>query len=223
MRSYAGIFGKSPFAPLQEHFACIGKCVELLDPLFEAVLEKDKEKLAINLEKIRTFEQEADDIKNSMRLEIPRSLFMPVDRQDLFTLLDVQDGMADTVQDIAVLLSVRIPDVPDSFQEGLKKLVKYSIRSTGQVTEIYEHFFALLETTFRGKPAEDVMELIGKIGKTEHKADKAGYGLLDKLFNESDEMSMQDFLLLDKVMMKLGYIADLARKTSNRLRIIISK
>ncbi|MGI9570255.1 MAG: TIGR00153 family protein [Desulfobulbia bacterium] len=223
MRSIVGIFGKSPFEPLQEHFKCINQCVELLDPLFDAVLANDEEAVAKTLKAIKGFENDADAIKNEMRLELPRTLFMPVGRQDLFVLLDVQDGIADTVQDIGVLLSIKIPDLPENFHEGLRNLVKYSIRSVSQVTEIYEHFSALLEASFGGKPAEDVTELINKIGRTEHKADKTGYGLLEKLFNESTEMSMQDFLMFEKVMLKLSHIADLSRKTSNRLRMIISK
>ena len=40
----AGLFAKSPFGPLGEHMAVVKKCVDLLKPLFEALIEKDYEK-----------------------------------------------------------------------------------------------------------------------------------------------------------------------------------
>lgn len=223
MRSIGGLFGKSPFSPLQEHIAKIRDSVRCLQPLFESIFETDEGKFAGIVNDINRFEQEADEIKNELRDNMPRSLFMPVARPDLLVLLDVQDGIADTAQDIGVLLNVRKPKLPDNFKENLMKLVEYAIRSTDQVAHLYEKIFDLLESTFRGKPAQDALDEIEQIGKTEHKADKVALQLLDQLYNRSENLPYHDFMIWDKVMVKLSHIADLARKTSNRLRIILAK
>lgn len=222
MRVIAGLFGKSPFVPLQDHIVKVSDCVEQLSELFRAMESGDDETFASIKEIISDFEREADQIKNKLRDNLPTTLFMPIARPDLLVLLDVQDGMADTAQDIAVLLSVRKPTANSEFIADVNKLVDYAVRSVLQVKSIYKRLNDLVEATFRGTPAEDVLETIKKIGHTEHKADKTSYRLLHRLFNESESMPKEDFLMWDKILMKLGHIADLSQKTSNRIRIILS-
>lgn len=221
MRAIAGLFGKSPFVPLQEHIIQISDCVKLLSPLFKAMEAGDDEEFEKVRAQISDKENEADEIKNKLRDNLPTTLFMPIARPDLLVLLNVQDGMADTAQDIAVLLSVRKPQADKEFISDVQKLVDYAIKSAGQVKSIYKRLNDLVEATFRGTPVEDVLQTIEKIGHTEHKADKTSYRLMTRLYNE-DTMPVQDFVLWDKILMKLGHIADLSRKTSNRIRIILS-
>jgi len=68
--------------------------------------------------KDRIFEREAeaDRIKNELRLHLPKSLFMPVDRRDLLEVLHLQDTIANTAQDIAGLLVERQMSIPGSGQ-----------------------------------------------------------------------------------------------------------
>jgi predicted phosphate transport protein (TIGR00153 family) len=198
------------------------ECVELLNPLFETVFFNDKDQLSDLITSIYDLERDADDIKNELRENLPRTIFMPVSRPDFLVLLDVQDGMADTVQDIGVLLSVRIPQAVEGFKEDVIKLVDYAVTSARQVKTVYKSLNNLLESTFGGSPANDVLSRIEEIGETEHLADKTAYSLLHKLFNESETLPVQDFILWDKLLMKISHVADLARKTSNRLRIMLS-
>ena len=222
MRAIAGLFGKSPFLPLQEHIIKISECVDQMKPMFLAMADNDQQGFDNAKGAISLLERQADEIKNSLRDNLPRTLLMPIARPDLLELLNVQDGMADTVQDIAVLLSVKKPAAGEDFIEDVHKLVDYAIKSTHQVKSIYKRLNDLVESTFRGTPVEDVLETIKKIGKTEHKADKTSYRLLQRLFNESDDMPIQDFIMWDKILVKIGHIADLSQKTSNRIRIILS-
>jgi uncharacterized protein len=223
MRSIAGLFGKSPFIPLQEHINKVTACVEQMQPLFNALLAGDKEEVRRIIELIYAGERQADEIKNAIRESMPRSIFMPVSRPDFLQLLDVQDGIADTVQDIAVLMSVHAPQLPEGFSEHLLELVDHAVQSCRQLTEIYQHLSDLLETSFRGKPADETLEAIEEVASTEHKADKVALTLLDRLFNNSEGLPIQDFIMLDKVMVKISHVSDLARKTSNRIRIILSR
>ena len=95
------LFGQSPFKPLQEHVRVVVTCANEVLPLFQAVKDNNLE----NVEKVRTriyaLENEADTIKNELRTHLPKSMFMPVDRRDLLEILDLQDSIADTAQDIA--------------------------------------------------------------------------------------------------------------------------
>ena len=70
-------------------------------------------------ERIFEKEAEADRIKNDLRGALPKSLFMPVDRRDLLEVLQMQDSIADTAQDIAGLLIERRMEIPDFMQQPM--------------------------------------------------------------------------------------------------------
>ena len=74
----AGLFGKSPFKPTQQHMEAVEKCASECVPLFAALLAGDGEKAAGHKDRVFELENEADDIKNQIRSQLPKSLLMPV-------------------------------------------------------------------------------------------------------------------------------------------------
>jgi predicted phosphate transport protein (TIGR00153 family) len=115
---FASLFGRSPFKPVQEHMRTVKKCVGQVTKLFEALCAGDHKKVAEIKTKIFELENEADAIKNELRAHLPKSLFMPVDRRDLLEVLDLQDSIADTAQDIAGLLVERRMEVANYRTSG---------------------------------------------------------------------------------------------------------
>ena len=223
MRSIAGLFGKSPFGSLQAHAVKVNACVELLRPLLEALFANDDTKVGELVERINDLEQEADGIKNDLRDSLPRSLFLPAARSDLLVLLEVLDSVADAAQDVAILVGVRKFAIPPDFKEDLYKLVDFATVSSKQILEIFERLHDLLESTFRGKPAEQVSESIRSVGRAEHGADKVALSLMKRLYNMEDTLSFQDFLILDKIVFQLGKVSDFSRKAANRIRVILAR
>ena len=67
MRAIVQLFSKSPFGPLQEHLKKVGDCVELVKPLFQALLDNDDESLRSTAKQISKLEHSADEIKNEIR------------------------------------------------------------------------------------------------------------------------------------------------------------
>ena len=100
----AGIFGSSPVAPLQEHMDKCYRCAKELIPFFEAVTRKDWDSVQQSRHKISELENEADDLKQEIRGHLPKSLFMPVPREDLLELLLVQDRIANRTRDVSGLI-----------------------------------------------------------------------------------------------------------------------
>ena len=120
----AALFGRSPFRPLQEHMKIVEECADEVPPLFEALRDRDHAAVIARKDRIFELEGQADDVKNELRLHLPRSLFMPVDRRDLLDLLNAQDSIADTIQDIAGLLVLRGMSVPPFMAEELLPYVR---------------------------------------------------------------------------------------------------
>ena len=107
MRSILSMFAKSPFKPLTGHIDKVKACVNLIKPLFKAQQAMDYENVFSISEKIMKLEHEADIIKDQIRIQIPQSIFLPVDKRDFDHLLSVQDDIADAVEDLAVLLRIK--------------------------------------------------------------------------------------------------------------------
>ena len=107
-RSVFELFGRSPFGPMQEHMQMAQKCVDLLAPMIQRVVAGDWDEVKTISKEVYHFEQEADQIKNDIRNHLPKSLFMPVDRRDLLDILHSIDAIADSVEDVAASLQLKL-------------------------------------------------------------------------------------------------------------------
>ncbi|MGI9259556.1 MAG: DUF47 domain-containing protein, partial [Gammaproteobacteria bacterium] len=76
------IFGASPVGPIQDHMNTCYRCSRELITFFEHVVADDWEQATASRKMIVQLEQEADDIKRELRSHLPKSLFMPVPRED---------------------------------------------------------------------------------------------------------------------------------------------
>ncbi|PID55554.1 TIGR00153 family protein, partial [candidate division KSB3 bacterium] len=89
----SGLLRSSPFTPIQEHMSVVFSCICLIPPLFDAVYRKDESQTHEFATQINKLETEADKLKSTFRLSLPRTLFLPVDREDLLTLIADQDKL----------------------------------------------------------------------------------------------------------------------------------
>ena len=220
---FASLFGRSPFKPLQEHMRTVKKCAGQVTKLFEALCEGDQEKVEEIKEKIFALESEADDIKNQLRAHLPKSLFMPVDRRDLLEVLDLQDDIADTAQDIAGLLVERKMEVMDGMQEPLLNLVRRCVDACDQASRIIERLDELVETGFRGPDSEAVIEMVEQLNKIESDTDQMGLELARSLFAHEDSMKPVSVVFWYNLILMIGELADYAEKVGNRLRLLLAR
>ena len=93
----SNLFGKSPIKPLQEHMSLVVSCAALLEPFFEAVISHKWTKASDLFDKIANQENQADDLKKQFRLSMPSTLFMPVSRTDLLSILAQQDDIGNII------------------------------------------------------------------------------------------------------------------------------
>ena len=77
---------------------------------------------------IVTMENEADELKKELRLRLPSTLFMPIDRRDVLEVLTMQDMVAGSARDVAGLIIGREMQFPKSMAKTYKKLIKRCYR-----------------------------------------------------------------------------------------------
>ncbi|MFQ5591100.1 MAG: TIGR00153 family protein [Phycisphaerae bacterium] len=216
------LFRKSPFEPLRYHMKSVMQCVSFVRPMFEALRDGKYEVLQELANKVFRAEHEADIIKAGIRQAIPRRFFLPVYRGDLLGYVKLQDDMADSVEDIAVLLTIKRLALPSGLVaatfEYLAKIDDVCQRSL----KITDYLPTLVEGDMGGAEAEHTLELVSELEKAEWQADRLQYSLSQNLFALEDEMKPTDVFLWFRIFGELGQLANFAEKTGDRLRRMLS-
>ncbi len=223
MKEIIDIFSKSPFGLLEEHMSKVSECLDELTPLLSHFLKGDLEALEEMLITISKKEHEADVIKDQIREQLPKSIFMPVSREDLLKLLNRQDTIADGCEDLAVLMSIRKTEVIDELKPDLKDFIEQATSTANAVIHITSKIRELMETTFSGPRAEEVLTLIENVGQMEWESDKKKYKLVKKMFLHEDKIDPVSQIMFLKIFDVVSGIADSAENTSNAIRLMISK
>lgn len=217
------MLSRSPVAPLQEHIKTACEAAQLLPSLFEAANLNDWEKVASINSDIRKLENDADEMKLDIRSNLPKSLFMPVPRQDLLELVLVQDKVANLSKTISSLVMRRKMQVPgalfDSFLEFVKRSVDAAMKAKESVNELDE----LYETGFRGAEVKVVEKLIAKLDKIETETDVMQASLQENLFLMEQDLPPVDVMFLYKLIDQVADVADMAERIGRRLELLLAK
>lgn len=216
------LFGRSPFGPLQEHMRVVVHCADKVPDLFEGLCAGNEKKIRETRDEIFALENKADEIKNELRSHLPKTLFMPVDRRDILEILDLQDSIADTAQDIAGALIVRRPKVVDSIRSPLMELTGRCLDACHQLARIMEQLDELVETSFGGRGSETVLAMINELNRIETDTDNKAIDLLNELFAHEGEIDPVSLMIWHRLIRWVGDLADYSEKVGNRLRLLIA-
>lgn len=218
----SGIFGSSPVAPLQEHMDIAYRCARQLIPLFEAVVNKDWVAVEDCRQSIRDLESEADEMKQEIRSNLPKSLFMPVPREDLLELLLVQDRVANRAKDVSGLVVGRKMELPEAIAEPFIKFVRCSVAAARQARKSVRELDELFETGFRGAEAKLVESMVAELDRLESESDVLQSELRGGLFKLESELPPVDVMFLYKVIDLTGEVADYAERVGRRLELLLA-
>lgn len=223
MRTFFELFARSPFAPLTRHAEKVREVVAQVRPLMEAMSAEDWERTSQIYERISRLEHQADEIKQEMRDNLPRSLFLPVDRGDLLRFLKEQDAIADDAEDLAVLVTMRRTRAPESVR-------RLSLELTDSVLQATETWFGLAaelpnlqESSFTGPEVRKVLDGIDRVHQLEWEADKVQAALGRETIRHEEELGAVSVLFWMRIASKLGGLANHAENAADLLRLMLSK
>ncbi len=217
------LFGTSPVRPLQKHMAKVVECVSQLEPLFDAVLADDRAAVNEVQERIVSLEHDADDLKHDLRLHLPRSLFLPVERRDLLEVLTMQDNIANRAKDIAGLIRGRRMSLPADVGPRFKDFVKRGIDACLQAQKAVNELDELVETGFRGAEVALVQDLINELDRIETDTDTIQVEVRAKVFAIERDLPPIDAMFLYRVIDWTGDIGDRAQRVGSRLQLMLAR
>ena len=221
MSLMGSLFGRSPIRPMQQHIQAAVTCAQAVLPLFEAMVAGRREDIPRLREEIDHLEHAADHIKHEIRSHLPRRMMLAIERRDLLEILDFQDSIADTAQDIGELVDQRSMIVPASLGEPMLGLVRVTIDACEQAQRIIDELDELVETGFAGREVGRVEEMITTLSKTESDTDARAESLHRQIFAMEDELGVGTVFWWELVK-DIAHMADFAERVGNRLRLLIA-
>jgi len=222
MINISSIFAKSPFKPLRDHMDKVVESVIPLNDFFEALFQQDYSKLEKIQQQVIQAENEADSIKNEVRNNLPRNIFMPINRRDLLEMLDMQDSIADVAQDIVILLNIRKMKLPEELSQDVIKFVKKSQDVCYLARGLTQEFGDVIESGFGRHEIKKLLQMIDNVSIAETEADNLEDALVRRLYEVEEKMNSVDAVFWYKIFELIGDIADFSKKTGNRLRLMIA-
>jgi predicted phosphate transport protein (TIGR00153 family) len=223
-KSYmTGLFKSSPISPLQEHMYCAYRSVKNLTPLFEGVNERDQDKITTAADALVKGEHEADVMKKELRHNLPKGLFMPIDRRDLLDVLLMQDQIANHGKSIARLITGRNMTLPLEMQTLFLTFVGKSILAVRYALDVINELDKLLEFGFRGLEVDHVENMLEKLGNAESEVDVVQGKLKAILYGLEDALRPTDVMFTYRLIDWVGCVADDAEKVGSRLQLMLAR
>lgn len=220
---FVSLFGRSPIGPMQQHMAKAHECAANLLPFIEASMAGDWSQAEQIQQQMARLEQEADKLKKDVRLNLPKSLFLPVPRSDLLELLSVQDKVANRAEDIVGLMLGRQMQVPAALQALMRQYVARTVDASAQALRAMNELDELLETGFAGREAKLVETLVEELGQIEQDTDRLQVEMRRGLFALEKELPPVDVMFLYQIIDWIGDVADRAQRVGNRLEQLLAR
>ncbi len=218
----ANIFGSSPVQPLEKHVDIAYRCAKQLLGFFAAAVAGEWDKAASFRDEIEKLEHAADDLKKEIRLHLPKSLFMPVPREDLLELLLVQDKIANRTKDVSGIVLGRKMQIPPAIAEQFLEFVDRNVDAAKQARKSVRELDELFTAGFRGAEVDLVAGMIEELDRIETDTDDKQAALRAALFAIEDSLNPVDAVFMYQVIELTGEIADMAERVGRRLELLLS-
>ena len=218
------LFAKSPFNDLIEHMKLVDKCMENLKTALNDCFVKGEKDCSSKFSAVSNAEYDADQIKNHIRDNLPRSLFMPVSRHLFLEVLSIQDSLPDTAEDIGVLFSMKDSiTLPEELKPLFQKLIDKSFLTFDQIKKVVFGMNDFAEASFAGKESSKFLSTLKELGKLEHEVDEIQAELLRQFFKIEDRFTPGEIYLWLNIFKKISDISNSSEKLGNRIRIMFAK
>jgi predicted phosphate transport protein (TIGR00153 family) len=220
---FSKLFGKSPISPIQDHIGVAHRCVSELTHFVEAVIDNDWETADLKAQEVFRLEDEADELKRHIRMNLPKSLFLPMPRSDLLEMLRKQDKLANLAKDIAGLMLGRRMEIPEQISTEVLAYLRCSEEAAEQAVKTLGLLDELIGTGFGGREVHLIQDLVKELDRLEHATDIMQVDVRAGLFSLEDTLKPVNVMFLYKIIEWIGEIADNSQVVGNRMLYLIAK
>ncbi len=209
---------RSPMEGLHDHYEKIHESIEVISESLECYIGGGQCPEFHSLQhRINELESQADKIIRNIRNNLPRGLFMAVDKIQFLNYTSAQDNILDAAQEALNWLAMREVNVPEAFQRDLLYLQDEVTTTLEMLGPALKESTALVH--MESMQREEVKEKLRKIREKKDKVFKDKNTLVRKIFNS--EIDFKDIYQLIHFTEKLYQMAYSSSKCSEILRTMI--
>ena len=219
---FSEIFGSSPVGPIQQHMEICYQAAKELISFFDCVAQGDWENAQKSRARIVQLETQADEIKKQIRSHLPKSLFMPVAREDLLELVLVQDRIPNRARDVSGLMIGRNMEIPQAMHDLFLAFVSRNVDAAKKARKTIRELDELYETGFRGAEVELGESLVDELDQIENDTDDMQAQLRAELHAIEENLPPVNVMFLYRVIELTGDIGDMAERIGRRLEVMIA-
>ena len=200
----------------------VNDCVASVPQLIDFLIAGDSAGLERVAREVSALEGKADQAKNALRTRMPVRLFLPVDRRDFLRLIREIDAVANSSEDVGVLLTLRAYEVPEELKPLLREFVSAVMDVVEHAAGLVGMMDQLMSSGFAGTAAEAAMAKADEIGRLEHEADKLQDRCARALFRAEGSIPPVSIFMWTKVLNKIGSIANHAENIGDQFRLFVA-
>ena len=214
------VISNSPLALLARHAAVCVDCVERL-PLYFAEAQANRWGRAGDVRnEICRYEGLADELKQDVRSNLPRSLWMSISRADLLDLVRVQDKMANGVKEVSGISLGRQLAFPGAMTSELTDFIGLVVQASRTTVKIISATRELSRSAFGARQTKVILDLVAQVEADERRSDELQAALRTQLREHESELPAVDAIFLYQLLAAIGDIGNSAEKVAHRAQII---
>lgn len=217
------IIGESPFKALILHMKISHDCSKLLEPFFQAIIQQSWDEAVKIDAKITSLESSADNMKQEMRLNLHKGLYLPVPRVEILGLIKVQDRIPNLSQDIAGIIIGRNMIIPVEIQPGILNLLTQSIQASALAKQAVNELSYFFASGFSNNISEPLEKMLQSIATMEHTADEYEKQIRQQMLLIEKQIPPIDAMFLYKIITLIGEIADAAESIGDRISLLLAQ
>lgn len=131
---------------------------------------------------IHNIEHQADTLLHDIMCELNRSFLTPIDREDIFSLVNELDDIADSIEDVANMFDMLMITTVRPEAKEMAKIILQGCETLYEAVEEFAHF----------KNSKKLREMIVNVNRAEEDADRMHRGVIKAMCQEN--MDAMEFL-----------------------------
>lgn len=220
MNIFGLLIRKAPMEMLLEHNEVVQQSAGVMKKSLECYINGDNSLEFKSLRRrLNELETRADKIIRYIRNNLPRSIFMPVNKILLLNYTSAQDNILDSAQDSLNWLSLRRVAVPDEFRADLMKLLEEACGMIHLLDPALKKTVSLVH--LEGLDWEGAREEYSRIRDKKNQAFKFKHELSMNIFNS--DLDFKDTYLLIQFVEKIFAMCTSCGKCAEIMRSMITR
>ncbi|MCD6578618.1 DUF47 family protein [bacterium] len=219
MWGFYKLFKKSPMGLILQHYGIAKNAFEICEKNYKLW----KSGQPVSIEEVSKIEHEADEVKMKLNSIITTSLMSSLRKEDLLSLIKMQDSVADAAEDVIKYLDFKIFKIDDDILEDIDKIFDFTKKAILEYERLLDNFNKYQRADFAPKYKKGMPMEMENISEFERKVDNAAHDLGKKIFNLEDRYSAVEIFFISKLTTLVDRVTDNLENASDRIKRIIAK